>query len=171
MKHNWLKRIGGTLLMLLVVVGLFFAYATYCWKGLFGDTEIKKGFSPELLENLQTRYGITVPEEAKFIKGYNTGGPDNSVVIFFECPLKDTWRSDNKASIYNYMVQLLKLDCTSYGMSHNSRPRGDWTEDRNAPMDYTLTDNRVAYTEISFNIEADKLIIRFFGWRPGATFR
>lgn len=170
MKLKWEIGLGVTAFILLIVIVLYIAYGIYCWNGLFGDTEIKKGFSPELLEQLQTRYGITIPEEARFIKGYNTGGPDNYVVFFFECPLKDTWRSDNKTSIYNYMVQLLKLDSTRHGMSHNSRSRGDWTEDRNAPMDYTLTDNRVAHTEISFNIEADKLIIRFRAWRPGATF-
>jgi len=170
MKLKWEIGLGVTAFILLIVMVLYIAYGIYCWKGLFYNYEIKKGFSPELLEQLQIRYGITIPEEAKFIKGYNIGGPDNSVVIFFECPLKDTWRSDNKTSIYNYMVQLLKLDSTRY-WTHNSKSRGDWTEDLDAPMDYTLTDNRVAYTEISFNIEADKLIFRFIGWRPDAIFR
>lgn len=171
MKHKWII----TVLILLAVIGLFIAYAVYCWNGLFGSTEIKKGFSPQLLEKLQTRYGITIPEEAKFIEGYNTGGPDSSVLIIFECPVDNVSKLDNNKAITDYVKQLLKLDPAMYPAEQASKDSdvytGDGLCDEWGPMDYELRNKGISYTSLSYRIEEDKLLIRFDGWRPGANFR
>lgn len=168
MKHKYLKQLGSIVLILFIIVGLFLAVGMWAWNGLFGNTEIKKGFSPELLEALQTQYGITIPEEAKFIKGYNTGGQDNSVLIYFECSVTDNSAAEDHSK---YIKQLLKLDAARYqGSVLNQSDDTDLVAELGDEMDYEITDNSISYTSIKYKIEGDKLLIRFHGWRPKTTF-
>lgn len=163
MKHKILIPLGA-----LIIVGLFLVYGLYAWNGLFGETEIKKGFSTELLEGLQTQYGITVPEDAKFIKGYNTGGTDNFVLIHFECPVTDNSAAEDHSK---YIKQLLKLDAARYqGSGLNQRDGTDLAAELGGKMDYEIADNSISYTSIKYKIEGSKLLIRFHGWRPKTTF-
>ena len=56
---------------------------------LFGDTptQIENGFTPELTQMLSEKYGLTVPENAEFIRGYYTNAfRDPAVVIEFKLP-------------------------------------------------------------------------------------
>lgn len=168
MKHKYLKQPGNIVLILLIITGLFLAFGMFTWNGLFGDTEIKKGFSAELLKELQTQYGITIPEEAKFIKGYNTGGTDNFVLICFECPITDNYALENHNE---YIRQLLKLDAARYqGSGLNQSDGTDLAAELGGKMDYEITDSNTSYTSIKYKIEGGKMLIRFHGWRPKTTF-
>ena len=168
MKHKWLITLGITVVILLVIVGLFLLFCVYAWNGLFGNNEIKKGFSPELSENLQTRYGITIPGEAKFMKGYNTGGQDNFVLLYFECPITESTASENH---YEYIKQLLKLDPARYqGSNLNHSDGTDLAAELGGKMDYEILCSDISYTSIKYKIEGRKLLIRFHGWRPHRDF-
>ncbi len=167
MKQKWLISLV-CVVVTLIIAGLFLAAGVYFFNGLFDDTEIKKGFSPELLEELQSRYGITIPEEAKFIKGYNTGGQDNSVLIYFECPVTVQHLSENHNES---ITQLLKLDPTRYPSS--APAWGSVTglaAELGGEMDYEMTHSTIAYTSIQYKFTENKLLIRFDGWRPRGTF-
>ena len=50
---------------------------------LFGDTptQIENGFTPELTQMLSEKYGLTIPENAEFIRGYYTTVPTNIVIL------------------------------------------------------------------------------------------
>jgi len=132
-------------------------------------TEIKKGFSPQLLDCLQTQYGITIPEEAEFLKGYNLPGfQDPFVAILFECPIKENAESDYAMS--QYLKQLLKLDdrYSFAGADIEQFFGSEWYAELCGKMQWML--QGYGYTYISYNIEPDKLVIRFTGWRPRKTF-
>lgn len=56
---------------------------------LFGDTptQIENGFIPELTEMLSEKYGLTIPENAEFIRGdYTNAFRDPAAVIEFRLP-------------------------------------------------------------------------------------
>lgn len=171
MKRKWLVRLCVALLLLFVIIGLFFACSNWAWNSSFGQTEIKQGFSQQLLNELETRYGITIPEEAQFIKGYNClNMRDNYVSILFECPVSETYEDDDHMAAY--MKQLLTLG-TRYSGASKDTPQfigSEWYEELGGQMEWMLEDESIDYTYISYNIEANKLVIRFTGWRPGAIF-
>ena len=41
----------------------------------------ENGFTPELTETLSEKYGLTIPENAEFIRGYYTTVPTNIVIL------------------------------------------------------------------------------------------
>lgn len=176
MKHNkWLIRLCIVLLILLFIAILFFAYSYWdnyrIWNSPIEQTEIQ-GFSKELLDALESRYNITIPKEAHFVKGYNIADlRDSYVAILFECPINEAYQINDHSS--EYVKQLLKLG-TRYSEASKDTPQfigADWYEELCGQMGWMLNDKSLDYTYISYNIESNKLVIRFIGWRPGATFK
>lgn len=56
---------------------------------LFGDTptQIENGFTPELTQMLSEKYGLAIPENTEFIRGYYTNAfRDPAVIIEFKLP-------------------------------------------------------------------------------------
>jgi hypothetical protein len=170
MKHKWILNAGIALLAIVLAVGLLLACVDACIIGLLElserKTEIKQGFSPELLICLQTRFGITIPEEAQFLEGYNMPGfQDPSVDILFELPISNMHETDDH--MFNYLHRVLKLGHRYSGPERADSYRDD---ELGGQMEWELRDQTRYYTYISYRIEANKLVIRFQGWRPGTTF-
>lgn len=135
------------------------------------STKIEDGFTEELLSVLDTKYHITIPEDAVFIKGINSNDMhDPSVVILFELPAEPVLSSDREG-VYNYIFQKLELDeSRHHGGGHSTKIAADWYEEFGGELEYEIKDERQAFTYISYKLQDDKIIIRFVGWRPGATF-
>ena len=172
MKRKWLAILCVALVILLVAIGLYLGLCYKLWNTSVEPTEIQQGFSQELLNALESRYGITIPEEAQFIKGYNClDMRDSYVSILFECPVSETYEDDDHMAAY--MKQLLTLGTRYSGASKDTSQfiGSEWYEELGGQMEWMLEDESLDYTYISYNIEANKLVIRFIGWRPGATFK
>lgn len=168
MKHKWPLILLAGIVVLSLLVGGFIGYFHWAFRTSFQKTEIKEGFSPELLEELQTQYGITIPEEAQFIKGYNLPGwQDSYVAILFEYPLAQSIAGDST----NFVRQLLKLDSTRYpgfGSDRKQFHESDWYDELGGTMEFATGDGK--YTTISYTAQQSKIIIRIIGWRPGEEF-
>ena len=176
MKYKWLETLGIVSLilvvLLLILTGAFLAYLKWAFSTSFQNSEIKEGFSPKLLEVLQTRYDITIPEDAQFIKGYNIPGwQDSFVAVLFELPITGTYESGYHMS--DYIRQRLNLGTRYPGPAKDEEQflGSEWYDELGGQMEWMLDDSSHGFTYISYNIESDKLVIRFIGWRPGATFR
>lgn len=172
MKYNRLTGLRLALLTTLIMISLLFACGCEVWDSSFEPTQIEQGFSPELLDKLKSHYGISIPEQAQFIKGYNCPGfRDSFVAVQFAFPISgDPREDDNMAS---YLHQLLQLG-TRYGtVARKDVPQftgAAWYAELGGQMQWMLDDKTLDYTHISYNIEADRLVVRFVGWRPGASF-
>ena len=158
----WMAVAIIVIVLLLLLIGTF-AYFRWAFDTSFQKTEIQEGFSATLLEELQTRYGITIPKDAQFIKGYNLPGwRDSFVAILFECPINNT--SDS-------LHQLLKLDSNRYpGVGSDTKQfyGSVWYDELGGVMEYATTDNN--FTTISYTVHLDRIRIRVIGWRPSREF-
>ena len=138
-----------------------------------GPTEIRGGFSPELIRTLNTRYQRSIPEKANFIKGLNTNSfRDPMVVILFECAIDDLepWEDDSGFG-YSYVFQALNLNKSVYKFQgYDEEIMADWFDDFGGLLDYCLGREDDLYTKISYSLRGNTLIIRFVGWHPGETF-
>lgn len=176
MKLKWLETLGVLSLILVVLLVLLIllggAYLRWAFTTSYPPEEIKAGFSPELLETLQTQYGITIPEQAQFIKGYNLPNwRDSYVAILFAYPTEQPIEDDIQR-ISDSVRQLLKLDSTRYpgfGNDIKAFSGSDWYDELGGVMDHATRDNKS--TTISCTVQPDKILIRVIGWRPGANFR
>ncbi len=156
--------------VILLAVGAFVLFSHLMFDNTASPTEIKKGFSPKLLSDLKDRYGITIPKEASFIKGYNDNDfREGNCYILFECPADESVRDEETAA---YIIRLLGLDSTRYSYSHNdidlhTKP---WFDEADGQLDHMLIYNDRPFTYISYSFKKDKVLIRFKGWRPRYSF-
>lgn len=170
-KHIILLVAAAVILVPLLMWGII---ATVFGGWLFGDTctEIKKGFSDELLSVLDTQYQITIPDDAVFIKGINTNAfRDPMVVVLFEIPVEPYKKLSDPDRLCNYVIQKLHLDqelYTSGGADHEIK--ADWYEEMGGLFDYSITNRHNSFTFLSFELHDDRVLIRFVGHHPGATF-
>lgn len=137
---------------------------------LFGSpTEIKKGFSPKLLEQLESHYQIYIPNDAVFIKGYNTNAfRDPSVLILFECPITEEMRQSQE----DYLFGALGLD-----EAHWTLPRradevspGEWADAMGGPWERQVEHKTEPYTYIRYSVSGDTLTVFFDGHHPHMSF-
>lgn len=157
--------------MILLLSGLFL-YTQRGWFISDSRTEITTGFSPELLNVLDSRYQITIPEDAVFCKGINTNSfRDPRVVILFELPVETDLAADMPDPT-DYVFQRLKLDKSRYRFAgHDDETIAQLYKDLGGKLEYMLKDQHESFTCLSYALHEDKLVIRFVGWHPGATFR
>lgn len=136
---------------------------------LFGSpTEIKKGFSSEMLTGLRSRYDLSVPDNAVFIKGFNTNSfQDPSVVILFTCPMME----ENPSDLYDYVFRALKLDEESWKpFGRNNSETEEWFEAVGGRLEWEIAHQTERFTHIQFSVCEDALTVRLVGWRPGAQY-
>lgn len=172
MKHKWLITLCILVILPLILAGAFLTYLKWAFNTSFQPSEIAEGFSLELLEVLQNRYGITIPEDAQFIKGYNLPGwRDSYMAVLFELPITGTYKSGYHMS--DYIRQRLNLGTRYPGPGKDAKQffGSAWYDELGGQMEWMLKDSSTGCSYISYNIESDKLVIRFIGWRPGAIFR
>lgn len=158
--------ISVTLLLSGLVVATqsgWFFYDTY--------TEIENGFSAGLLSVLDAQYQITIPDDAIFVKGINTNAiRDPSVVILFELPIEVHIASEID-SLNNYIFQKMNLDKSRYTFGgFDEEISADWYEEMGGKLDYIIKDKHDAHTFLSYTLHEGKIIVRFVGRHPGATF-
>ena len=136
-------------------------------------TEIKSGFSPELLNAMKERYQITIPDDAVFIKGIVTDGFREGFVVFlFELPMETELSPDDCCGVSDYVSQKLNLDESQYGRGYDDGEElwwADWDEDFVCKYDYSI-ESHIDFTSLSFSVQEDRIIFRFVGWRPGGAF-
>jgi len=138
---------------------------------MFGSssTEIRNGFSSELVAYLDTRYHLTIPENAKFSKGiFSSSFRDSFVVILFECAIDDVTVAERNRGV-DYIFQTLKLDESNYHKfgGVDREVKADWYDDFGGKFDYCVESKKDPYTFISYTFSNDTLTIRFVGYRPG----
>lgn len=108
------------------------------WPFIENPTEIKSGLTPELVAYLKSRYQISIPENAVFIKGINTNSfRDPCIVIEFECPVDEIVPADDDGS--SVVFQALDLDESLY-RAHGHEDQGTvyWLDDFGDPLDWTI---------------------------------
>ena len=161
--------VSASVAVLLVVACVFWAMFGFWLYDPSG--EIENGFSPELIEEMKIRYGITVPENAVFLSGYNLYHPQDSfVVVYFEVPF-DTLKNKDKLSENIYIRNLLSIDekwC--FGGTGGMVFHYEWFEKMGGEMENSLTKKDTSYTSLEYSFENDKLILRLIGWRPTQMF-
>lgn len=135
---------------------------------LFGSpTEIKKGFSSELLEGLRSRYHLSIPDNAVFIKGFNTNSRDPSVVVLFECPMTE----ENPSDLHEYVFRALELDEEIWKpFGRNYSETEEWFEVVGGSLEWEIAHQTEVFTHIQFSVCEDVLTVRLVGWRPGAQY-
>ncbi len=143
------------------------------WVFFDTPTEIRGGFSPELIRFLNTKYHISIPEKANFIKGVNTNSfRDPMVVIMFECAIDDLVPAEYDSGYgYSYVFQALNLNESTYTFGGvDEEVKADWYDDFGGTLDYRIVCKDDPHTFISYSLSNDTLIVRFIGRHPGATF-
>ncbi len=150
----------GIVSVFLILAVLYGVISFLC---LFGSpSEIKDGFSQELVDTLQNQYSVTVPDGAEFINGYNASGREGYLIIFFECESEDF-------SIY----KALSIDDDTYenvtSLTAEHKYRSD-SFNLGGEMHYTLKHKSIDFTSIEYRITDGKLQIRFIGYRPDNIF-
>lgn len=143
------------------------------WVFFDTPTEICDGFSPALIHTLNTKYQISIPENANFIKGINTNSfRDPMVVILFECAIDDLVPAKCDGGYgYSYVFQALNLNESTYEFGGvDEEVKADWYNDFGGTLDYIIKCKDDPHTFISYSIINDTLTVRFIGRHPGAAF-
>ncbi len=161
--------ISASVAVLLIVAFIFWAMFGFWLYDPSG--EIEKGFSPELIEEMENRYGISVPKNAVFLDGYNLYHPQDSfVVVYFEVPSED-FKNKDKLSENIYIRNLLSLDYNwSFDGAAGMVSHYEWFEKMGGEMENSLTKKDTSYTSLEYSFENDMLVLRFMGWRPTQIF-
>ena len=147
-------------LISITIVGIL-GFGAVSFLGFATERMVIDGFSDALTDGLYEQYGITIPEDAKFIKGlYSRVMNDSAVVVLFECPLND---ADEDLSKYVY--EIMKLDKKGYRSASREYAEiaADWFEEMGGHLEYGFNSE---FSYISFSVKDDKLLIRFIGTRP-----
>ena len=173
MKLKWVETLGiiAIIFVLLSIILMFFSisYFRQALNTPFPVTEIKEGFSQELLDALQNQRGITIPENAKFIKGYNfIGWQDIYVAILFECPIDGTEQSgETTPNLVRYLMDVgsrCSEDCQDFVLELvENRKRPQLYEEIGGKMEW---ESGKGNATIHFDKYPDKLVIRllFHSW-------
>ena len=134
-------------------------------------TEIKKGFSPELREELASHYQVDIPSNAVFIKGYNTNAlQDSSVLLVFEIPLSEDLPERSEA-MDDYVVGALGLEEAYWTASRESdRMAGEWIEAMGGPWERQVEHKVEPYTSLHYRDDGDRVTVFFNGHRPHTSF-
>ena len=152
-------------LISITIVGIL-GFCAVCFLGFATEKMVIDGFSDALTDGLYEQYGITVPEDAKFIKGlYSRVMNESRVVVLFECPLNDAGEDLSK-----YVYGIMKLDKKGYRSASREYAEiaADWFEDMGGHFEYGFDHD--LFDHISFSVKDDKLLIRFIGSRPDFPF-
>lgn len=166
------RKIFTAIIVLALIIVIMFGLCLYMGYSFFcsGPEEIKEGFSTELVDGLKSRYGITIPDGADFIKGYNVIFRDSSVVVLFEYPLSSQIEEND---LGEYVFDLLKLDEEMWprGAVTDVSHYGDSFEATGGrSFDWMIKHKSEPYTEIEFSQKDGKLLIRIVGYHPHTTF-
>ncbi len=151
-------------LICITIVGIL-GFCVVSFLGFATERMVIDGFSDALTDGLYEQYGITVPEDAKFIKGlYSRVMNESRVVVLFECPLND---ADEDLSKYVY--EIMKLDKKGYisASREYAEIAADWFEEMGGHLEYGFNSK---FSYISFARKDDAIIVRFVGYRPEFSF-
>lgn len=172
MVNEMKRKVFGCLITVVVVIVLFMGVSVWMADSFFNadDQEIKEGFSTELVDGLKSRYGITIPDGAKFIKGYNVIFREPAVLVLFEYPLSS---HITESDLGEYVFDLLKLDDEMWyrGAGKDKFYVGDGFEgmgDRS--LDWAITHLSEQFTAIEFSQEDGRLLIRINADSPHTAF-
>lgn len=162
----------------IVAIVIFLGVAAYFLWAMFGfwiydpSCYIEEGFAQELLTEMKEKYGIIVPKDATFVKGYNAyHQQDSYVVVVLECTRKVDMDVNNSSDVSEYIRELLSLDerWSDFGVDNN-KVASDWFEEMGGLMQYGSKNKEIDYTYISVSFEGDKTVIRLKGYRPSQMF-
>ncbi len=172
MKHKCIKVIAIMCIVTILFLSVFAVAVHFGWPFFDTPTEIKKGFSQELLDTLSDQYQISIPEDAVFLKGINTNAfRDPSVVVLFELPV-DTNQIHTADDIEDYIFQKLKLDPDQYDFFYyDEMILADWYEEMGGELDYHLKYKAAPFTYLSCALRNNCILIRFNGWHPHNRFK
>ncbi len=89
------------MLISVLLFAAFYAYAYFAFNSANGPHEIKK-LSPDIVSAIEENCAITVPEDAKLIKGQTTGWRDPSYVIYFSCRIEPSVLGEEMEALVSY---------------------------------------------------------------------
>lgn len=166
MKHKSSVIAISVVVVAIITFVLPLALAMYGWIsgncfGIGDKTEIKDGFSDSLVSKLNSQYGITIPENADFIKGMRTtpSFQDTYLVLLFSIPINS--QSDSINHVSN-LKSILKMDSWNGG----SCDELDTFPDYGGNMPYEFTRSNDPFSYLRFRIEGDRYVVRFVGYHP-----
>lgn len=166
MKHAMCRGLA-VIAIVISILTCFAIVLSYMWTPA-APTEIS-GFSPELIESLNTKYQISIPENAKFIKGiYTNAFRDPGIVIMFEFPNDDlNFLTADLQDVIDCLYRTLNLDGSIYGYGGvDQEMKVDWYDDFGGSLDYIIENKNDPHTVISFSLSKDTFLVRFVGRHP-----
>lgn len=130
------------------------------------STPIEKGFTTELVDYLKDDYGITIPENAKFLSGENNmkNPQENFIEVFFECPLELDEYTDTQ--LRDYVFETLKLSSKDFGGLNSSS-----SSIEDLGFEKGFSHQKHSFTSIYYRVVGDKIEFAFVGYRPSETFK
>lgn len=157
MKHKAKKNI--MILLCFVTVIIIIPLAANAWvHSWFEPVQITEGFSPNVLNMIKNRYGITIPTDACFLDGYILRGKDSCRLILFEYPINEQIESEQEVQ---YIMELLDMDEEIFDSGGNFSPSYDWTDTFGGQMDTELIG--YGFTKICYRVEDDRIVFRLYG--------
>ena len=165
------KEIITMILVCATVVAIpcacFVLYMRFVWLGDH-STEIQEGFSVELIEHLQSKHQLSVPDNAVFVKGINTGGlREHTLILVFELPLAGENLSE-ETDWDAYVFRALELDDEQWRSAAKSSIAWDRLEEFGGELDRQI--DKDFYTFIQYSVRDDAVFLRLWDGRPGEAF-
>ena len=157
------------LIALLVTAVVVTGTAGVVIPGLIGEDEIKSGFTDELICTLDEKYGITIPDDAEFVVGYNTGRmTENYVDVMLKLP---DYGGGLSAKGQELIVRSkLKLDSDWCAEDFISPFDNECTKKLGGQIDGRLNNENKTFSCIDFALKEDGLYVIIHGYRPGRIF-
>ena len=167
MKRKAIIIILAVVAAMAVLFALFMLYMRFVWMGDHSK-EIKKGFSAELMEHLQSDHRISVPDNAVFVKGLNAGGlREHKLILLFELPLEGENLSE-ETDWDAYVFRALGLDDEQWRPAAKTSIAWDRLEEFGGELDEQI--EKDFYTHLQYSVRDDAVMIRLWDGRPGEDF-
>ena len=159
MKCKIKKSTKSLIIFLIVYLVVSAAVAVYYYNAAGRDRIIINGFDEPLCTMLFDEYSVTIPEDAKFIKGKHTGFQDHCITMFFKIPT-------NGKAVSEVICPMLDENVWSIGM--NKDPDAELDSYSQMVMEYSQISNGKAHTSIKHTDVKDDgyVYVMFSGWRP-----
>ncbi len=137
-------------------------------------TEIKEGFSPNIVRELEKYCGIIIPEDAEFIKGIHINARDPAAVYVFSCPADyDEFNEDDGYQCVTKLLGLNKDQWSSFPMRNKDSFSDDHQEfikrfsydfggELDFELDYKIKD--FVTLRYEYSQEDNKIIFRLYIW-------
>ena len=159
-------------LIIVVCLSLCFAFLYMIglgWKEDGEPKELKSGFSDKLTDDLKTKLGITIPNDAEFIKGTQCFPfwSESSLIITFECPADDFDGLATGKNITEYIHKKLELngelwESVDLPSKDIVTDQNQWANEYKYSFQIDTKNGLGLYSTLSYSLVSQKLKVRLF---------